>query len=124
MKGQAGMGLIEMMVGIGLLAICLIGLNSLVVALIGGNLSSRLIDTATHLGEARLHDLRSIPFDQVKTGSTTELWSPYPTGKRALFYRTTLIEAGVFPTTRTVTVTVQWNDRGTRHIALSSELAR
>lgn len=124
MKGEKGMGLIELIVGLALLATCIMGLNSLVISLIGGNLSSRLTDQATRLGETRINELRSTPFDELKLGATTDFWWPTSSGSRLAFQRTTLIEAGVFPTTRTVTVTVQWTDRGSRRIVMGSELVR
>lgn len=124
MKRQAGMGLIELVVGIGLLAVCVMGLNALILSFIGGNLSARLIDVATRLGEARVHELRSTPYDEVAVGSTTELWKPVGGSVRQSFVRTTLVEPGALPSSRRVTVTVQWADRGQRRLALASELAR
>jgi hypothetical protein len=124
MKSQAGMGMIELVVGIGLLAVCIMGLNALVLSFIGGNLNARLIDVATRLAEARVHELRSTPFDQVKIGTTTDLWRPTAGSVRQSFVRTTRVEAGALTSTRNVTVTVRWSERGRRDVALVSELAR
>jgi Tfp pilus assembly protein PilV len=124
MSGEKGLGLIEVIVGLGLLAVCLLGMNSLVVSLIGGNLSARLTDQATRLAQTKLADLRSLPYDDVPVGSTTDYWWSAAVDRSVAFQRVTTVQAGVLPDLRAVTVDVAWNDRGTHRVTLTSEMTR
>jgi type II secretory pathway pseudopilin PulG len=124
MRGTAGMGLIEVIVGIGLVALCLIGLNALVVTMIRGNLTSQLIDQATRLADARMDELRSAGYDNVPLGTTTDRWRSATAGSGVRFDRTTVVTAGPLTNTRTLTVTMQWNDHGPRAEVFSTEISK
>lgn len=118
------MGLIEVVVGLGLLAVCIIGMNALVMSLIRGNLSARLTDQASRLAQTKLEELRSAGYDKAEVGSSTDLWWSAAAGGSIAFQRTTTIATGTVPNTRAVTVTVAWTDRGRRSETFTSELAQ
>jgi Tfp pilus assembly protein PilV len=124
MKRDAGMGLIEVIVGLGLLATCIIGMNSLVVSMIRGNLTAQLIDQATRLADARMAELRSAGYDNVPVGVTTDTWWSLTSGAGVRFDRTTVVTAGLLANTRTVTVTMAWNDQVARVETFATEIAK
>ncbi|MDX2166349.1 MAG: hypothetical protein SF182_04775 [Deltaproteobacteria bacterium] len=123
MTDQKGMGLIEVIVGLGLLAVCIIGMNALVMSLIRGNLSARLTDQASRLAQTKIEELRGAGYDKATVGSSTDLWWSAAAGGSVAFQRTTTIAAGPVANTRAVTVTVSWTDRGKRSETFTSELA-
>lgn len=119
-----GMGLIEVIVGIGLVALCIIGMNSLVVSMIRGNLSARLIDQASRLAAAKMNDLRKAGYDKMPVGTTTDVSWSASANTGVIFVRTTTVASGVFSDLRTVTVTMSWNDRGARQSVFATEIAK
>jgi Tfp pilus assembly protein PilV len=123
-RRQAGMGLIEVIIGLGLIAICIIGLNALVVAMIRGNLSARLNDQATQLAAAKISDLQHAGYDKTKLGTSSDVWWSAPSGSSVYFTRTTTVAEGSLPDTRSVTITMEWNDRGTRRSGFTTEIGK
>lgn len=117
------MGLIEVIVGIGLLAVCIIGMNALVMSLIRGNLSARLTDQASRLAQSRIQELRGAGYAAAKNGTSTDLWWSAAAGASTAFRRTTTVAPGTIAATRAVTVSVDWTDRGARRVVFASELA-
>jgi hypothetical protein len=118
------MGLIEVVVGLGLVAICIIGMNALVITMIRGNLSAQLIDQATRLADARMDELESVGYDNVPVGTTSDTWWSMASGTGVRFDRTTTVAAGPLTNTRTLTVTMRWADRGERVEAFSTEISK
>lgn len=124
MRRDAGMGLIEVLVGLGLVALCIIGLNALVVAMMRGNLTAQVTDQATRLAEARMDDLQSAGYDAVPLGSSTDSWWSISGASGVRFERTTTVTAGPLPNTRTLTVTMRWNDQGPRTETFATEISK
>lgn len=124
MRRDAGMGLIEVVVGIGLLATCIIGMNALVVTMIRGNLSAQLIDQATRLADAKIDAVQSAGFDNVPLGTTSENWWSVTGGTGVAFERKTIVTAGPLANNRVVTVRMAWNDRGTRVETFATEISK
>ena len=124
MRGDAGMGVIEALVGLGLVALGIIGLNALVVAMIRGNLSAQLTDQATRLADARMDELQSADYDDVTLGTTTDTWWSLSGGSGVRFDRTTTVAAGPLVNIRALTVTMRWNDRGPRAATFTSEISK
>jgi len=118
------MGLIELVVGLGLIAICIMGLNALVVSMIRGNTSALLNDQATRLAVTKLEDLRSLGYDKVAVGKTLDTWWSASSGAGTRFDRATVVSAGALPELRAVTVTMSWNDHGARTSAFSTEIGK
>ncbi|MGH7786726.1 MAG: type IV pilus modification PilV family protein [Candidatus Binatia bacterium] len=118
------MGLIEVIVGLGLLAVGIIGMNSLVVSMMRGNLSAQLTDQATRLASAKIAELRSVSYDKVAVGTTADKWWSAATGSSIVFERTTTVAAGTLAATRAITVTLRWYDRGMRTTTFASEIAQ
>jgi hypothetical protein len=118
------MGLIEVVVGVALLALCIIGMNALVVTMIRGNLSAQLIDQATRLADAKIDQLQSAGFDNVPLGTTTENWWSMTSGIGVRFDCTTTVAAGPLANNRVVTVKMAWNDRGERGETFATEVSK
>jgi hypothetical protein len=118
------MGLIEVIVGLGLVAICILGMNSLLVAMIRGNLSARLTDQASRLAAAKINDLQKAGYDKVPVGTSQEVWWSASEGTGVSFIRTTTVQGGAFADLRAVTITVSWNDRGARQSLFSTEIGK
>jgi Tfp pilus assembly protein PilV len=118
------MGLVEVIVGLALLAVAVLGINSLAVAMIRGNLSARLNDEATRLAQAKIEQIKNEDFDAAVPGSTMETVMDAAGGTGALFERETKIEPGVLPNTRGVTVTMTWSDQGERHSVFVTEIVK
>jgi Tfp pilus assembly protein PilV len=123
MRDAKGMGLIEVIIGLGLIAVCIIGMNALVMSLIRGNLSARLTDQASRLAQTKIQELRSAGYDKATVGSSSDVWWSAASGGSIAFQRTTTIAAGMVPNTRVVTVTMAWTDRGARREVFTTELA-
>jgi hypothetical protein len=124
MRFSAGMGLVEVIVGLGLVATCIIGMNALVVAMIRGNVTARLTDQASRLAATKIDDLQKAGYDKVPVGTSSEVWWSVGDGAGVSFIRTTTVSAGAFADLRAVTVTVSWNDRGTRQSLFSTEIRK
>jgi Tfp pilus assembly protein PilV len=117
------MGLIEAIVGLALIATCILALNGLVVAMIRGNLTAQLLDQATRLADSKLNDLVSAGYANLTVGTTTDSWwSAGTTGVR--FDRTTTIAAGTVTGTRAITVSVAWKDRVQRVETFTTEVSQ
>lgn len=123
-RSDHGMGLIEVIVGLGLVALCIIGMNALVVSMTRGNLSARLIDQASRLAAAKINDLRKAGYDKAPVGTTTDLSWSAGAGTGVIFVRTTTVASGALSDLRAVTVTMSWNDRGERRSVFATEIAK
>ncbi len=124
MKGQRGIGVIEMMVGIGLMAIGILGMSTLAITVTRGNLSGRLIDDATRLGQQKVEQIKRNGYAAAASGTIVETGLNAAGSPSGPFQRTTVIAAGGLPNTRTVTVTMQWTDYGTRQSTFFTELSQ
>ncbi len=124
MKRQGGMGLIEVVVGLGLMVLAILGLNSLAISLIRGNLSARLTDEATRLAQSKIEEVRSAGYTAARVGTTTEAVLSAIGTPGLTFGRTTTIAAGPLPGTRTVTITMSWYDEGLRQATFLSEIVQ
>ena len=118
------MGVIELMVGLGLMAVAVMGLNSLVVSAIRNNLSARLIDQATRLAQQKIEQVKYNGYAAAVTGTTVENTLNDAGNNGGSFTRTTVIANGALANTRTVTVTISWTDYGMRQTSFSTQIAQ
>lgn len=118
------MSLTEVIVGIGLLATAIIGLNALVLTMIRGNVTAQLADQATRLAGSKLAELRSAGYDKVPIGKSADTWWSVSAGRGVRFDRATTVVAGPLPDTRSITVTVSWKDRAQRVETFTTELVK
>jgi prepilin-type N-terminal cleavage/methylation domain-containing protein len=107
-KADAGLTLIEVMIGMVILTIVSLGLMSLTVSIFRGNTFSRHLTTATTLAQDHIERVKRLGYANATTAAGTEHYGSivdFPG-----FKRVTTIENDT-PTTnvRTVTVTVSWS---------------
>jgi Tfp pilus assembly protein PilV len=112
MKSSSGMGVVEMMVGLALMTIAILGLSGLAVSATRGNVSSRLLDQATRLAQQRIEAIRQNGYAAATPGTTVEGSLDAAGNHGGSYTRTTVIAQGPLPATRTITVTLAWNDYG------------
>ncbi len=125
MNRQAGMGLVEVIVGIGMMALAIMGMNALAVTMIRGNLSAQLNDQATRLAQSKLEQVRQGGYAKATVGTATES-VPAIKGKKTgvVFQRETKVADGALANVRTVTVTMRWWEHAARRIVLRTEIAQ
>jgi Tfp pilus assembly protein PilV len=109
-RGSSGMGVVEMIVGLALMTIAILGLSGLAVSATRGNVTARLLDQATRLAQQKMEQIRQAGYTAAAPGTTVEsnLTATGSTG--GSYTRATVIAPGPLSTTRTVTVTLAWND--------------
>jgi Tfp pilus assembly protein PilV len=121
---SCGMGVIEVMVGLGLMAVAVMGLNSLAISAVRNNLSSRLIDQATRLAQQKIEQIKRDGYAAAVTGTTVETKLNASGKPGGGFQRTTVIADGALPNTRTVTVSVAWADYGVRQTSFNTQIVQ
>lgn len=120
---RSGMTVIELIVGLVLIAVAILGLNSLAVSAIRNNLSARMLDVASLLARQKLEDIRRAGFAATPPGTTVERDLDAAGRAGGAYRRTATVAAGPLPATRTVTVTVTYPDRGWRQVSFVTEIA-
>jgi len=118
------MTVVEVMVGLGLMALAVMGLNSLAISAIRNNLSARLVDNATFLAQQKLEQIKRDGYAAATPGTTTETNLNAAGSSGGGYKRTTTIVAGALATTKTVTVTITYTDNGLRQVSFVTELAQ
>jgi prepilin-type N-terminal cleavage/methylation domain-containing protein len=121
---QQGMTVIEIMVGLGLMAIAVMGLNSLAISAIRNNLTARLVDEATLLAQQKIEQVQRDGYAAAVPGTTTERNLDAMGNAGGGYQRVTTIAAGILATTRNVTVTITWADYGLRQISFFTEIVQ
>lgn len=121
---QRGMTVVEVMVGLGLMALAVMGLNSLAVSAIRNNLSARLVDNATLLAQQKIEQIKRNGYAAAVPGTTVESNLDAAGNPGGGYRRTTTIAAGALGTTRNVTVTIGYTDNGMRQVSFMTELAQ
>lgn len=112
MKPSSGMGIIEMMIGLALMTIGILGLSGLAVSATRGNVSARLIDQTTRLAQQKIEQIKQKGYAAALPGTTVESNLDQAGNAGGAFTRTTVIAQGPLATTRTITVTMTWDDYG------------
>lgn len=123
-RARRGMTVVEVMVGLGLMALAVMGLNSLAISAVRNNLSARLVDNATLLAQQKLEQIKKDGYVAATPGTTIETSLTAAGGTGGGYKRTTTIAAGALATTKTVTATITYTDRGMRQVSFATELAQ
>jgi len=113
---QQGFTLIEVLVASGLMAIVMMGLQSLLVTTIRANTLANTTTAATTLAQQKIELLRNTAYSSVAlTSGTSDTVSPYT--------RTWVITNGPATNTKSVTVSVSWPAaNGTQTVQLNTIL--
>ena len=72
LKDKGGMTLIELMISIVIMFIVFLGLTGTVMTGLEYNMRNALLDEAVSVGETRLNEIRSLPFNDIVTSATEE----------------------------------------------------
>jgi Tfp pilus assembly protein PilV len=115
---QKGFTIIEVTITTFLLVVAFLGLLSLSVMAIKGNAFSKMMTTATALGNDKIEDLKAGAFTNVElnSGSHTDTGNPF----QGLYTRTWTITDTIDATSsriacKTIAVSVSWNWLGKTH---------
>lgn len=92
----------------------MVGISSLLLATVQTNLRGRDITAAATLGQAKIEELRAVPFGALANGSdnVTDAEIPYT--------RTWTISAGPTANTVAVRVVVEWSGQGSTAVDLQT----
>ncbi len=101
-SGPTGFTLIEVVVAIGLLAIAVAGLQSLLISSIRANSTASGMTAATTLAQQKIEQLRNTPYNSVDLTSGTS----QTVGTYTLSW---VVAAGPATNTKSVTVSVSWS---------------
>jgi type IV pilus modification protein PilV len=116
-KNENGFTLIEVLVGLIILAIGLLALVVMQISAIKSGYFSSNITQATFLTQERLEYLKNLPYNDsnLSSGQHNE-----GTISGTIFSRQYNIEEDTGNPMKTITVTVQWADRGNHSISIST----
>lgn len=123
LQDRDGFTLSEVLVAVTILMIGFMGVQSLGVGIVRGNLFSDRLTAATTLGQDKLEDIRKLGYSGI-SGATTTSTEAYNSIPNYPFYkRVTSIEVGI-PSAgmKKVTVTVFWSSDA-KSLTLTSYLA-
>jgi len=116
---NAGFTLIESMLALSILSISLLALAGLQITALRGNAASRRMATAVSLAEQRLEQLKNTPYVNIVSESPPVNIDPdtgQVTANATKWTREVIVTAGSPMTnTKTVTVTVTWQDQSRTH---------
>ena len=114
LRCEKGFTLLDVMQASVLSTMALVGISSLLLATVHTNTRGRDITAASTLGQAKIEELRALPFASVVSGADTITDTEIP------YTRTWTISAG--PTTGTVAVrvVVQWAGQGATAVDLQT----
>jgi prepilin-type N-terminal cleavage/methylation domain-containing protein len=123
-RRDAGFGLIELVVTVAIFTLAILGLNSLAVSMIRGNLSARLNDEATLLAQEKFAAIRNAGYANTPPGTTLEMIFNGYHAPAVVFARETAVSAGLLPNVRSVSVTVGWTDGAVRRTTFATEIVQ
>jgi type IV pilus assembly protein PilV len=107
-KGEDGFSLIEIVVGISILTVGLLGIASMQVSSIHGNARAMEVTEAATWAEDQIEKLMALPYDDddLAAGDHPDVTQ----GDYTVSY--TVLDDNPLVDTKTVRVTVSWSDRG------------
>jgi type IV pilus assembly protein PilV len=123
-KNKKGFSLIEVLIGLVVLAFGLLSIAAMQIVSIKGGYFSNNITRATVLAQNRLEDLKLLAFNQNSTDPALS-GGEHNDGAipNSVFTRNYTVQ-DTAPTLKTITVTVRWVDRGDHNISLSTMRAQ
>lgn len=113
-RSQKGFTLLDIMQASLLSTMALVGVSSLLLATVHTNLRGRDITAAATLGQAKIEELRAVPFGALASGADTVTDSEIP------YTRTWTISAGPTATTVAARVVVEWAAQGRNGVELQT----
>jgi prepilin-type N-terminal cleavage/methylation domain-containing protein len=116
-KNNKGFTLIEVAAGLIILAIGVLGIAAMQISSTRGNYFSSQVTQATILGQDKLEYLRNLSYRHSDLGSGSHNEGILP---GTTFSRQYTIAEDSGNSMKTITVTVQWTDRGDHGISLST----
>ena len=114
LRCQKGFTLLDVMQASLLSTMALVGISSLLLATVHTNLRGRDITAAATLGQAKIEELRAVPFAALTSGSDTVSDAETP------YTRTWTISAGPTATTAAARVVVEWAGQGKNGVELQT----
>jgi prepilin-type N-terminal cleavage/methylation domain-containing protein len=114
-SSEAGFTFIEMLQALSLSAIGLLALSSLTIGTIHANAKARRMTIAATLAQAKMEEIRNLPYAAIGEGSDQVTDSGVPYSRTWTVCVNCPVEG-----TREVTLTVQWPDQGTQSIKLET----
>ena len=123
-KNENGFSLIEMLVGILILAFGLLAIAGMQVVSIKGGFFSNNVTKATILAQSKLEDLKRLTYSYSSTDANLSSGVHNEgTIAHSIFSRSYNV-TDTTSTLKTITVTVQWTDKGNHSISLSTMRAQ
>lgn len=115
---RRGFTLVEVLIGLVILAIGLLAIAALQITSVKVNASSATVTRATLLAKSQLEYLRDLPYSHASLGSG----SHNPTGVTvpASFSMGYQVAEDAVASTKTIQVTVSWTDKGVHSISLKA----
>ena len=116
-KKPNGFTLIEVMAGLIILAIGILGIAAMQITAIKGSYFSSNVTQATFFAQDRLEFLKNLPYHDSNLSS-----GQYNEGKisTSIFSREYDVAEDIGNSMKTITVTVRWTDRGNHSISFST----
>jgi prepilin-type N-terminal cleavage/methylation domain-containing protein len=111
-RKDSGFTMIELLIAMVILSVAVLGLGSMVYSVMGSTSISKGMTVATSLMQDKMESLKNTVVSSLTTGSDTvqmgnvsflRQWTVSPTAN-----------------TRTITVTVNWNDRGPHNVTTTT----
>jgi prepilin-type N-terminal cleavage/methylation domain-containing protein len=116
-RKQDGFSLIEMMVGLILLAVGLLAIGGLQITSITGNALSNHVAQASILAESKLENLRNLPYDDPKLRGAQPAEQITKSGRLfTVWYDVSLLGNSM----KKITTTVGWTDWADHRVSLST----
>lgn len=113
-----GFSLLEVLIGLVILAIGLLAIAGMQITAIKGNYFSKSVTEATVLAQDKLEELKNLPYDHASNAPGSSSEPKYVSG--TTFTRQVVVAEDAGNSIKTITVTVSWTDGGNRSISLST----
>ena len=123
LKNKAGLTLLELVIAISIMFIVFLGLTGTVLTAMEYNIRNALLDEAVSVGETRMNEIRSLPFNSIVTPGGPETVTKQVRKFNAVYTVTTTVTD---PATdiKQVTMVVTWTRLGTARSHTFSSIVR
>jgi len=119
---EKGFTIIELMVALTILAVAMMGAESVLLTIVRNRVTARKVSIATDLCQTKIEELKSLGYNAVV--NCLERNIDERGGSGGIFDRTVTVSTGPVAKTKMVLVRVMWNDlTGTRTVSLRTIVA-